>query len=160
MNAHAPTANSKFVYVTFIRTTPQKLWAALTTPEFIRAYFFGVVMEADGGWKKGARWKMVGTDSGKTFDDGEVIESDPPRKLVLSWWNRWKPELEEEGESRMTYDIEQVDGSVRLTVTHEIGCANSKLIEGVSGGWPQILSSLKSYLETGEGLGRPVSKAA
>lgn len=158
MNAHTPAANSKFVYVTFIRTTPEKLWAALTTPEFIRAYFFGVTMESD--WKKGSPWKMVGTDSGKTFDDGEVIECDPPKKLVLSWWNRWKPELAEEGESRMTYDIEQVDGSVRLTVIHEIGRSNSKLIEGVSGGWPQILSSLKTYLETGEALTRPIHKAA
>ncbi len=142
----------------FIRTTPERLWAALTKPEFQRAYWFGTEMQSD--WRKGSRWKMVGSDSGKTFDDGEVIEADPPRRLVLSWTNRWKPELTADGEARMTYDIEQADGSVRLTVTHEIARAQSKLIEAVAGGWPQILSSLKTYLETGEALARPVNKAA
>ena len=160
MNAHThePAANSRFVYVTFIRTTPEKLWAALTTPEFMRAYWFGTEMQSD--WKRGSRWQMVGSDSGTVFDDGEVLESAPPRKLVLSWTNRWKPELTADGEARMTYDIEPADGSVRLTVTHEIARAQSKLIDAVSRSWPQILSSLKSYLETGEALSRPVQKAA
>src|SRR5215470_9013099 len=119
--------NGKFVYVTYIYTTPQKLWEALTTPEFTRQYWFGVSMESD--WKKGSRWKMTGT-SGNISDDGTVIESDPPKRLVLSWTNRWKPELTEEGEARCTFTLEPNEhGAVKLTVLHENGRANSKLIE-------------------------------
>jgi uncharacterized protein YndB with AHSA1/START domain len=89
---------------------------------------------------------------GRVGDSGEIIEIEPQRKLVLSWRNEFKPEMREEGYSRLTYELETQGESVKLTVLHEIGIAGSKLIEAVSGGWPLILSSLKSLLETGASL--------
>jgi uncharacterized protein YndB with AHSA1/START domain len=89
---------------------------------------------------------------GRVGDSGEVLEIDPPRRLVLSWRNEFKPEMREEGYSRLTYTLEQQGEAVKLTVVQEIGKPNSKLIDGVSNGWPHVLSSLKSLLETGESL--------
>jgi len=89
---------------------------------------------------------------GRVGDAGEVLEIDPPRRLVLSWQNQFKPELKAEGLSRATFDLEQQDDMVKLTVVHEIDKPASKLITAVSGGWPLILASLKSLLETGESL--------
>ncbi len=140
---------SKYVYVTYIRTTPQKLWDALTKPEFIKQYWFGLTQESD--WKVGASWAMKFSD-GRVADDGAVLEIDPPRRLVLRWRHRLRPELTEEGDARCVYDIEPDGDICRLTITHEIGVADSKLIEAVSGGWPRILSSLKSLLENGTPL--------
>ena len=140
---------SKFVYVTYIRTTPKKLWQALTDPEFIRRYFYETTQESD--WKPGSSWKMV-APGGKVVDAGEVLEAKPPKKLVLKWLKELKNELRAEGFSRMTYNIEKDGTSVKLTVTHEMNRPNSKLIKAVSGGWPSILASLKSLLETGESL--------
>ena len=142
-------AKSKYVYVTYIRTTPKKLWQALTDPKFIRQYFFETTHESE--WKRGSSWAMK-TPDGRLIDSGEVLESKPPRKLVLKWRNELKPEFRKEGYSRMTYDLEKSGGSVKLTVTHEMNIANSKFIEGVAEGWPPILSSLKTMLETGESL--------
>jgi uncharacterized protein YndB with AHSA1/START domain len=139
--------SSKFVYVTFIRTTPAKLWQALTTPEFTRRYWFGVALES--GWKQGSPWKMVFED-GRVSDDGEILEIDAPRRLVLRWHHRLYPEMTSEGWSRCAFDISEEGDLVKLSVVHEIDRDNSKMIEGVSGGWPRILSSLKSFLETGE----------
>ena len=138
---------SQFVYVTFIRTTPAKLWQALTEPTFIRQYWFGTTVEC--AWKKGSPWKMVGAD-GNLTDSGEILEIDPPRRMVIRWLNEWKPELKAEGTSRCTIELEPVDSAVKLTITHEIDRPESKLITAVSGGWPRILSNLKSLLETGE----------
>jgi uncharacterized protein YndB with AHSA1/START domain len=138
---------SSFVYVTFIRTTPEKLWKALLDPEFTRQYWFGVTMES--GFTKGAPWKMLFAD-GSTVNTGEILEIDPPRRMVIRWQNEWKPELKAEGPSRCTIELEPVDSAVKLTVTHEIDRPASKLITAVSGGWPRILSNLKSLLETGE----------
>ena len=141
---------SQFAYVTYIRTTPEKLWAALTQPEFTRQYFFGATLEST--WKAGAAWKMSLPD-GTVTDAGEVLESDPPRRLVLKWRNQFKPEARAEGDSRMTYLLEPGGaGAIKLTVTHEIDKTGSKLIESVSKGWPVILASLKSLLETGKAL--------
>jgi uncharacterized protein YndB with AHSA1/START domain len=137
----------KFVYVIFIRTTPQKLWSALTDPDFTKQYWFGVHHETD--WKAGSPWKLVFAD-GRVADSGEVIESDPPKRLVLKWRNEFKAELKAEGYSRCTIDLEPVDGAVKLTITHEMDGPRSKFIEAVSGGWPRILSNLKSLLETGK----------
>lgn len=142
--------SSKFVYVIYIMTTPEKLWAALTQAEFTRQYWFGVAMENAGAWKKGSRWKMT-APNGKPTDEGEVIESTPPSRLVLSWQHRMMPELEGEGPARATFDIEPQKGAVKLTVTHEIDRDKSKLIDAVSNGWPQILSALKSFLEMEKG---------
>ena len=142
-------ADSRFVYVTYIRTTPQKLWEALTKPEFTRQYWSGVYHETS--WKPGADWKLMIPD-GRVGDSGQILEIDPPRKLVVSWRNEFKPDMRAEGYSRASFTLEPMDEVVKLTVTHEIDRPGSKLIEAVSNGWPSLLSSLKSLLETGESL--------
>ena len=138
--------SSKFVYVTFIRTTPQKLWDAITKPEFTRDYWHGTSLDSD--WKVGSHWKMMNPERGMT-DSGEVLEADPPRRLVLTWRHEFRPELKAEGFARATLELEPMDDTVKLTVTHESEVKDAKLIHAVSGGWPIILSSLKSLLETG-----------
>jgi uncharacterized protein YndB with AHSA1/START domain len=142
-------ANSRFVYVTYIRTTPEKLWQALIEPEFTRRYWAGTWQESE--WKKGASWRIMIPD-GRVADAGEVLEIIPHKLLVLSWRNEFMPELKAEGYSRATFELEQVGESVKLTVIHEIDRPDSKLIEALSGGWPHLLASLKSLLETGESL--------
>ena len=136
----------KFVYVTYIRMTPEKVWEALTKPEFTRQFWFGIAQEST--FEPGAPWKLVGSE-GKVYDTGEVLECDPPRRLVLKWRNEWKQEMKAEGYSRCTFDLESVTGAVKLTVTHTMDRDRSTFIEAVSVGWPQILSNLKSLLETG-----------
>ena len=145
-------SDQKFVYVTYIRTTPAKLWEALTKPEFQKAYWFGVHQETD--WKPGGAWKMVYSD-GKVTDTGEVVEFDPPKRLVLKWRNEFMPELKAEGYSRCVMELEPAGDSVKLTVTHTPDGNAPKFIAAVSGGWPKVLSSLKSFLETGTALPRP-----
>jgi uncharacterized protein YndB with AHSA1/START domain len=140
-------SGSKFVYVIYIRTTREKLWDALRKPEFTKQYWNGAWQESD--WKVGASWKMM-IPEGRLADSGEVLEYDPPNRLVLSWQNQFRPELTEEGFSRAIYTLEQIQDAVKLTITHEIGVDNSKLIEAVSNGWPAILSSLKTFLEVGD----------
>jgi uncharacterized protein YndB with AHSA1/START domain len=142
-------ANSRFVYVTYIRTTPEKLWQALIKPEFTRQIWAGTWQESQ--WQPGASWRLMIPD-GRVADSGEILEIEPHKRLVLSWRNEFKPELREEGYSRMTYELEQQDEAVKLTVIHEIDKPGSKFIEAVSNGWPHILASLKSLLETGESL--------
>jgi uncharacterized protein YndB with AHSA1/START domain len=142
-------AESRFVYVTYIRTTPERLWQALTDPEFTRRYFCATTHESE--WKPGASWRILKPD-GAVTDSGKVLEIELHKRLVLSWRNEFRPELREEGYSRLTYELEQREDSVKLTVTHEIDRPDSKLIQAVSNGWPHILASLKSMLETGEPL--------
>lgn len=137
----------RFVYVTYIRTTPEKLWEALLKPEFTRQYWFGVTLVSD--WKKGAPWKMVFGD-GTVGDGGEVVDIVEEKRLVMKWRNERSTEMRAEGYSQCTMEIEEVPGAVKLTVVHEIDKPKSKLIEAVSGGWPKVLSNLKSLLETGE----------
>lgn len=141
--------NTKFVYVTFIRTTPQKLWRALTDPKFVRQYFFGATQESD--WRPGASW-LIRTPDGRVADSGEIVEIEPNRRLVIKWRHELQPDMRAEGYSRMTCEIEKSGRSVKLTISHEMKRARSKLIEAVAEGWPPILSSLKSLLETGESL--------
>ena len=102
-------------------------------------------------WKPGASWRLMIPD-GRVGDSGEIVEIEPERRLVLTWRNEFKPELAAEGYSRLTYELEQQGESVKLTLIHEMDQPDSKLIEAVSGGWPAILASLKSLLETGEPL--------
>jgi len=142
-------AESRFVYVTYIRTTPAKLWQALIDPEFTRRYWAATWQESE--WKAGAPWRIMIPD-GRVGDSGKVVEIEPEKRLVLSWRNEFQPELRAEGYSRLTYELEKVGESVKLTVIHEIDKPGSKFIEAVSSGWPHILSSLKSLLETGESL--------
>ena len=142
----------RFVYVTYIRTTPEKLWDALTKPEFTRKYWFGSALESS--WEQDSSWHLKSSHDGRLTDSGKVVEIDKPRRLVLSWRNEFVPEMTAEGYSRATFELEQQGDTVKLTVTHEIDKKGSKLIQGVSGGWPIILASLKSLLETGESIER------
>ncbi len=141
--------SDRFVYVTYIRTTPEKLWEALLKPEFTKIYWFGVTMQSE--WKKGAGWKMI-FDDGRVADTGEILEIEKPKRLVIKWRNEFMPELKAEGYSRCTIELEPVADSVKLTVLHEIDKTGSVFIEKVAGGWPKILASLKSMLETGKPL--------
>jgi uncharacterized protein YndB with AHSA1/START domain len=102
-------------------------------------------------WKPGAPWRILVPD-GRVADSGEVIEIEPQRKLVLTWRNEFIPEMTAEGYSRVVFDLEQKGQSVKLTVTHTMEMAGSKFIQAVANGWPPILSSLKSLLETGASL--------
>jgi uncharacterized protein YndB with AHSA1/START domain len=139
-------AKSTFVYVTYIRTTPEILWSALTDMEFMKQYWFG--MHCESQWTAGSPWKMVRPD-GSVCDAGEIIESEPPRRLVIRWQHQDNPELKAEGDSRCTMELEPSGTAVKLSITHTIERETSKLIGAVSGGWPMILSNLKSLLETG-----------
>jgi uncharacterized protein YndB with AHSA1/START domain len=140
-------ARSTFVYVTYVRTTPEKLWSALTDDvEFMKQYWFGTHCES--GWTPGSPWKMVSPD-GQISDAGEIVEAEPPRRLVIRWQHQKRPELKAEGESRCTMELETSGTAVKLSIIHTIECEPSKLIEAVSGGWPKIISNLKSLLETG-----------
>jgi len=138
-------ARSTFVYVTYIRTTPEKLWSALTGAQFQEQFWFG--MHCESAWTAGASWKLVSGD-GRVFDAGEIVEAEPPRRLAIRWQNQ-KPELKAEGDSFCTMEIEPSGTAVRLSITHTIEREPSKLIEAVSGGWPKVISNLKSLLETG-----------
>ena len=140
---------STFVHVTYIRTTPEKLWEALTKPEFTRIYWHGVTHVTD--WTPGSDWKLVFAD-GRVADSGSIVEAEPPHRLVIAWQNQFRPELAAEGVSRCTIEIAPQGETVRLQVTHEIDADPSKFIEAVSGGWPAILSNLKTLLETGAPL--------
>jgi uncharacterized protein YndB with AHSA1/START domain len=139
----------KFSYVTYIRTTPEKLWRALTEPEFTRRYWFATWQESE--WKPGASWRIMVPD-GRVADSGEILEIKPERRLVLTWCHELEPELRAEGYSRLTYKLEKQGESVKFTVIHQVDKPGSKFLEAFSDGWPPILASLKSLLETGESL--------
>ena len=149
-------SGDRFVYVTYIPTTPERLWTALTDPDFTTRYWFGMRLESS--WEKGAPWSMAYQD-GRITDRGEVLEVEKPRRLVLSWRHQFREELKAEGEVRATFTLEPDGELVKLTVVHESQRGAPKLIAAVSGGWPQILSSLKSLLETGHALPRPQASA-
>jgi uncharacterized protein YndB with AHSA1/START domain len=143
-------ARSTFIYVIYINTTPEKLWSALTDDaEFMKKYWFGTHCESQ--WTAGSSWKMVSGD-GQISDAGEIIEAVAPRRLVIRWQHQSKPELKAEGESQCTIELEPVATAVRLCITHTIEHEPSKFIAAVSGGWPKILSNLKSLLETGSAV--------
>jgi uncharacterized protein YndB with AHSA1/START domain len=135
----------KLVYTTYIRSTPKKTWAAITKPEFTRQYWAGMGNVSD--WKKGSRWQHVAPDN-DAWIIGEVVESVPPERLVLTWID---PENLKD-KSRLTFEIKPIKNTVCLTVTHDKFAAGSKMPDKVSWGWPRVLSSLKSFLETGKGL--------
>lgn len=144
----------QFVYVTYIRSTPEKVWAALTDPRSVRTFWFGMNVACD--FKPGSPWSLSFED-GRVADTGEIIEAEPPRRLVIRWRNEFRPELKAEGFSRCTMSIETAEyypgmggTAVKLTIQHEIEGTGGKFIEAVSGGWPKVISNLKSYLETGE----------
>ena len=144
------TAQSKFVYVTYIKTSAEKLWEALTSREFMAQYWLGNQPEAE--WRIGGSWKIL-RPNGELTDTGEIIGFEPGKRIVIRWRNEFMPELKAEGYSTCTMEIEPAgkpgEESMKLTVTHPMERSDSKLIAAVGGGWPLILSNLKSVLETG-----------
>ncbi|SRR5712691_4885722 len=141
------------VFEIYIRTTPDRLWEAITDPEIRSKYNFGAQVTSD--WTPGSRYEMGHPAAGIMLGEGENLEVDPPRRLVQSMIALWSDEVKSEGTSRVTWDIEPIGDSCRLTVTHD------ELREGANdelyGGWPMILSGLKTWLETGELLTTPGS---
>lgn len=140
---------TSFAYVTYVRTTPEKLWRALIEPELTRQYWAGTWQES--AWEKGAPWRLMIPD-GRVGDSGEVLEIEPPKRLVLSWRVDFNPDLRREGYSRVTYELEGQGDMVKLSFLHEIDSPKSTLIEVMASGWPLLLASLKSLLETGQPL--------
>jgi uncharacterized protein YndB with AHSA1/START domain/DNA-binding transcriptional ArsR family regulator len=141
------------VFEIYIRTTPERLWEAITDPGIRSKYQFGCVVSSD--WTPGARVEMTHPRAPGTLSEGEVLEADPPRRLVQSMTVLWSEDARRAGTSRVTWEIEPVGDSCRLTVTHD------QLPEGapseIYGGWPMVLSGLKTWLETGELLTTPGS---
>jgi uncharacterized protein YndB with AHSA1/START domain len=137
-------SNEKFVYVTYIATTPQKVWNALLEGELTRQYW---KHENVSDWKPGSKWELVADDGKRTVKHvGKVLESVPNKRLVLSWGDV----ADAANDSRVAIDIETVGEMVRLTVTHEELTADMQ--RRITYGWPRVLSSLKSFLETGRPL--------
>ena len=141
------------VYEIYIKTTPDRLWEAITDSELRSKYTFGVGVNSD--WTPGSRYEAVHAEAGVAINEGENLEVDPPRRLVQTMTALWSDEVKSEGQSRVTWEIEPVGDSCRLTVTHDelAEDANDELY----GGWPMILSGLKTLLETGELLTTPGS---
>jgi uncharacterized protein YndB with AHSA1/START domain/DNA-binding transcriptional ArsR family regulator len=141
------------VFEIYIKTTPERLWEAIVDPELRAKYNFGVGIQSD--WTPGSRYESVHPGAGIAIAEGENLEVDPPRRLVQSFTALWADEVKAEGPSRVTWEIEQVADSCRLTVVHD------QLREGANdqlyGGWPMILSGLKTLLETGGELTTPGS---
>jgi uncharacterized protein YndB with AHSA1/START domain len=139
------------VFEIYIKTTPERLWQAITDTEMRRKYNFGAVFKSD--WTPGSRLEAFG--GGKLIAEGENLEVDPPRRLVQSFRALWDEDVKREGTSRVTWEIKPIGDSCRLTVTHD------QLREGANaqlyGGWPMVLSGLKTLLETGEMLTTPGS---
>ncbi len=138
----------EFVYVTYIETTPEKLWEALTSSEFTRLYWWDTSVVSD--WTVGSPFSLV--LNGKTTDVGEIIESDRPRRLSYTFRHILNEAARKERPSRVTFALEQYGNLVKLTLTHEDFAEDSVVIDGISKGWPAIMSSLKSMLESGTAL--------
>lgn len=136
--------SNDFIYTTYIRTTPDKVWQAITNPEFTRQFWGGQVNVSD--WKKGSKWEHRDAESNALRLVGEVLESSPPKRLVITWADAENAK----NTSRLTYDIEAMHDMVRLTVTHGDFAAGYNMREQISGGWPLVLSSMKTFLETGK----------
>jgi uncharacterized protein YndB with AHSA1/START domain len=143
----------EFVYVTYIETTPEKLWEALTSSEFSKRYWFGTELKTD--WKVGSPFALV--MNGTTTDTGEILEADRPRRLSYSFQHVLNEEMRSERPTKVVFTIEPHGKFVKLTLTHEGFAEGSRLLDGVSKGWPAIMSSLKSLLESGTALSIPVS---
>jgi uncharacterized protein YndB with AHSA1/START domain len=140
-----------YVCVTYVAAPPEKVWAALIAPELTAKYW---QHENASDWRPGSKWAHVRNDEDRTIDIiGEVLESDPPRRLILSWADP-SDEGHEDGFSRVTLEVEPYMGVTRLTVTHDRLEEGSEMLEGITDGWPKVLSSLKSLLETGHPLPR------
>jgi uncharacterized protein YndB with AHSA1/START domain/predicted transcriptional regulator len=141
------------VFEIYIKTTAERLWEAITDSELRQRYNFGVGVTSD--WTPGSRYEAVHPGAGIAIAEGENLEVDPPHRLVQSFTALWSDDVKAEGTSRVTWDIEPVGDSCRLTVTHDQ--LRDDVNDEIYGGWPQILSGLKTLLETGETLTTPGS---
>lgn len=140
---------TSFVYVTYIRATPEKVFEAITRPEIARRYW-GHENVSD--WKTGSDWQHVRANEARTVElVGKVVEVAPPKRLVITWANQSQAS-DPAAYSRVQFDIVEYEDMVRLTVTHDELIAGSGMAKGISQGWPAVLSSLKSLLETGQGI--------
>ena len=140
---------TRFVYVTYVLSTPEKVFEAITKPEIARRYW-GHENVSD--WQPGSEWQHVRADTERTVQlIGKVVEVTPPSRLVITWANASQT-ADPESHSRVTFDIAEYDDMVRLTVTHDELEAGSGMEQGITRGWPLVLSSLKSYLETGRAI--------
>jgi len=143
-------AESRFLYVTYIRAPAQRVWDALTDPETNKAFWSGYSQQST--WRVGADYSIV-DGAGKAWDTGKVLAFDPPKHLSVTWLHQNDAALTAEGHSTASFDLEPAgEGLTKLTVTHTMPLTRSKLIAAVSTGWPMVLSSLKSLLETGKAL--------
>jgi uncharacterized protein YndB with AHSA1/START domain len=140
---------TSFIYVTYIRSTPEKVFEAITKPEIARRYW-GHENVSD--WKVGSKWEHIRADDERTLQlVGKVLEISPPSRLVISWANASQAK-DPACHSRVTFAIEDYKDMVKLTVTHDELEAGSGMETGIKKGWPIVLSSMKSFLETGRGL--------
>jgi uncharacterized protein YndB with AHSA1/START domain len=139
----------RHVYEVYIRTTPDKLWRALTDGEWTRKYFYGTTARST--WKAGAPLTYTGSD-GKLMVEGKILEADPPRRLVHTWSAVYDPETAKDTPSRVTWSIEAAGKVCKLTVTHDDFEGETKTFHAVERGWNPVLSGLKTLLETGEAL--------
>ena len=138
----------EFIYISYIETTPEKLWEALTSSEFTRLYWWDTSVVSD--WTVGSPFSLV--LNGKTTDIGEILEADRPRRLSYTFRHILNEAARKERPSRVTFVLEQYGTLVKLTLTHEDFAEDSVVIDGISRGWPAIMSSLKSLLESGSQL--------
>jgi uncharacterized protein YndB with AHSA1/START domain/DNA-binding transcriptional ArsR family regulator len=138
------------VYTVYIRAPREKVWDAITKPEFTRRYFFG--SEPTSTWRPGDPWLSIEYGTGKPLVDGKILECDKPRRLVHTWHVRYDAALEEEAASRVTWELEETDGVTKLTAVHDGFAPDSKVYDNVAGGWPLVLSGLKTLVETGSPL--------
>jgi uncharacterized protein YndB with AHSA1/START domain len=145
--------NMEKVFEIYIKTTPERLWHAITDSEMRQKYIFGLGVTSD--WNEGSHYQSSHPDAPTPITEGENLIVDPPRKLVQSFNALWGDDVKREGTSRVTWEIEQVEDSCRLTVTHDQLAEHAS--EELYGGWPMILSGLKTLLETGETLTTPGS---
>jgi uncharacterized protein YndB with AHSA1/START domain len=141
----------EFVYVTYVETTPEKLWEALTSSAFTKRYWFNTEVKSD--WKVGSPFALV--TNGTTTDVGEVLEFDRPQRLSYTFHHILDEAAKKERPSRVTFVLEPAGKLVKLTLTHEDFAEDSVVLGGISSGWPAILSSLKSLLESGTALEIP-----
>ncbi len=140
---------TSFVYVTYIRSTPEKVFEAITKPELAKRYW-GHENVSD--WNPGSKWEHIRDNEERTVDlVGKVVEVSPSSRLVITWANASQA-ADPAAHSRVTFDIEEYETMVRLTVTHDELEAGSGMEKGIKQGWPIVLSSLKSFLETGNGI--------
>jgi uncharacterized protein YndB with AHSA1/START domain len=137
----------EFVYATYIETSPEKLWQALTDGDFTERYWFGHRVASD--WTPDSAFRF--TKQGAPTIEGKVLLSDPPRRLAYTW-HSCSPDAQREGISRVTFDLEPVDKVVKLTVTHDNLDKGGKTLRDISQGWPMVIANLKTLLETGAAL--------